>query len=173
MRIASLKTASSEHHHEQQTRASWWTCSRSYDNALVQKARKELCTLIFRCRLFFSLRREWRHVSNRASANKTISFILALCLRCDDSRCKQIFHTVGACCSPKRRCFLLMCGSLFEVGDISVATFFSVLHGVTRGSFVHTHRWIDIERKQTFAKIEENDTNVQVPRSRVHGQDGI
>ena len=32
--------------------------------------------------------------------------------------------------------FLVMLGSLFEVGDISVASFFSVLHGVTPSSVV-------------------------------------
>ena len=82
--FASQQAASSEQHNEQYTRTSCWTCSGPLDNALVDKARKALCTLILRCRLFFSLRRRGRHVSNRASANETISSIKALCLRCDD-----------------------------------------------------------------------------------------
>ena len=67
--------------------------------------------------------------------------------------------------------FQVMFRSLFEVGDISIANFSN-----PRGdpSFCCAHaQVIDKEQKQTFAKIEENDTNVQVARSRVHGKDGI
>ena len=72
--FASQQAASSEHHHERYTHIPCWTCSGPLDNALVDKARKALCTLILRCRLFFSLRRRCRHVSNRASANETNMF---------------------------------------------------------------------------------------------------
>ena len=47
-------------------------------HAPVDKTRKALRTLIFRCRIFFSLRRGCRHVSDCSSADQTVSSIQAL-----------------------------------------------------------------------------------------------
>ena len=79
MCIASQEAASSEDHHEQYTHIPRWTCSGPLNNAPRAKSRRPaFWILILSCRFSLSLRRRFRHVSNRASANETISFIQAL-----------------------------------------------------------------------------------------------